>query len=118
MSLTQATKAGIDAARKLMGQSRLKFELLKNNNAGDERGYTTLAVVKTGWVITEPSKSGQPELFLVESRQATDELIRQTRAVAVGGRVYKLDGDARQTPMGGGLRLFSWNVKPTGEPHP
>lgn len=116
MSFTRPTIAALDAARRALGQQRFRFELLAHNTNG--RGYKTIAVVTRGWVITEPAKGGALELYIGEqSAGATEENLKNTKAVAVAGRVYKISGDQRQTPMGTGLRLFSWNVKPTSETH-
>lgn len=116
MSFTRPTIAALDAARRALGQHRFKFELLDHNK--QRRGYKTIAVVTRGWLITEPPKGGPLELFIAEQATgATEANLSLVKAVAVAGRVYKISGDQKQTPMGTGLRLFSWHVKPTTETH-
>lgn len=123
MSLTQATKAGLDAARRAMGQGRMVLTMLKHKTGDDPRGYEPVVEVKAGWLITEPRKAEAVELYIVTGKGVTEQNLLDARAfgirqkgAAVGsGKIYKFKGDAKQRPLGTGLELFVWEIRPTTE---
>lgn len=117
-NFTRATSAALDAARQALGQGRLTLTLLRHKNTGDPRGYESSIEVKRGWLLTEPRRNEPVELFICESTTVEESSLLEARAAAVGNRVYKFKGESKQKPLGSGLRLFSWEVRPTNEPHP
>ncbi len=112
-ALTNAAAAALNAGRKVR---RITGELtLLNHAPGDSDDYLNIATVRAGWLLAT-SREGM-ELKIVESADATPELLGKMVAVAYGGKVFKIDGTDKKRPLGAPL-LWVWPMKATGETFP
>jgi hypothetical protein len=87
--------------------------LLLDHSTSDTGDYTTIATLTSGGWSLKTTREGM-ELVIVQSAEATPELLGRLTSVCHAEKVYKLSGTDKTRPLGS-PRQWHWNVKPTGE---
>lgn len=112
-NLTTPIGKGFDAKRRVLLGTTATLALL--NHAPGRGGYVKLKDVPDGWFLRRGGIGEPSQLEITETDEITTELLKKTVAFYAFGKVWKTVENNFESPLGETIRVWRFQVKPTGE---